>query len=567
MIRQPIITIMGHVDHGKTSILDKINETAIAKSEAGGITQKISSTIIPLETIKKICGKILTINLKIPGLLFIDTPGHAAFNNLRRRGGNLADIAILVIDINEGLKPQTLESIDILKQYKTPFVIVLNKIDLINGYKKQENKFLLENVESQNESVKKSLDEKLYRIVERLFELGFNADRFDRVSDYTKQVALIPCSAKTGDGIAELLMVISGLAQKYLENSLKTEIKGPGKGTILEVKEDKGLGKTMDVIVFDGSIKKNDHIIIGSFSEPIITKVKALFEPEKSRLKSQNEVHASSGIKISALNLDNVIPGMPLRVISDLEKDKEEIRQEVSEVLVDLDDVGLTIKADSLGSLEALIKLLRENGFKIKKADIGDITKKDISEVSAELDPLNKVIIGFNVKSEIARDIRSITSNIIYTIIDELKKWQDGERKKLEAKELEDVTRPCKIKILRDYIFRKSNPAVVGVEVVAGTIRTGSPLFKEGKQLTEVKGIQLEKENISEAKSGKQVAISLPDVTVGRQINEEDVLYSFITEQEFRKLRKLKKFLNSEEIEVLKEIALINRKTNPLWGV
>ena len=258
---------------------------------------------------------------------------------------------------------------------------------------------------------------------------------------------------------------------------------------------------------------------------------------------------------------------MPLRVISDLEKDKEEIRQEVSEVLVDLDDVGLTIKADSLGSLEALIKLLRENGFKIKKADIGDITKKDISEVSAELDPLNKVIIGFNVKSEIARDIRSITSNIIYTIIDELKKWQDGERKKLEAKELEDVTRPCKIKILRDYIFRKSNPAVVGVEVVAGTIRTGSPLFKEGKQLTEVKGIQLEKENISEAKSGKQVAISLPDVTVGRQINEEDVLYSFITEQEFRKLRKLKKFLNSEEIEVLKEIALINRKTNPLWGV
>ncbi|MDD5651289.1 MAG: GTP-binding protein, partial [Candidatus Nanoarchaeia archaeon] len=207
MIRQPIVTIMGHVDHGKTSILDSINETVVAKSEAGGITQRISSIIIPLDTIKKVCGKILTTELKIPGLLFIDTPGHAAFNNLRKRGGNLADIAILVVDINEGLKPQTLESIEVLKQYKTPFIIALNKIDLINGFRTQD-KFLLETINLQNERYQKELDEKLYRIVEKLYELGFNADRFDRVSDYTQQIAMVPCSAKTKDGLAELLMLI-----------------------------------------------------------------------------------------------------------------------------------------------------------------------------------------------------------------------------------------------------------------------------------------------------------------------------------------------------------------------
>ena len=554
------------MDHGKTSIIDKINETAIAKSEAGGITQKISSTILPLETIKRMCGKIFPQNIKIPGILIIDSPGHAAFNNLRKRGGNLADIAILVIDINEGLKPQTLESIDILKQYKTPFIIALNKIDLINGYKTQ-NKFLLENINSQTESAQKNLDEKLYRIVEKLFQLGFNAERFDRISDYTKQIAIVPCSAKTGDGMPELIMVISGLAQRYLEENLKTEAKGPAKGTILEVKEEIGLGTTLDVIIYDGSLKKNDQIIIGTFDKPITTKVKAIFEPVKSRLAPVNQVTASSGVKISAIGINSVIPGMPLRVVKNIEEDEQEIREEVNEILIELDDSGITLKADSLGSLEALIKLLKENNIFIKKAGIGNISKKDISEASAEQDPLNKVIIGFNVKSEPSQEIKIITSNIIYTIIDELKKWKEEEKKRLEAKELESITKPCKIKILRDCIFRQSNPAVVGVEVLKGTLKTGMPLCKEGKELTKVKSIQSEKENVSESKSGKQVAISLPGVTVGRQIDVEDILYSFITDHEFRKLKKLKRFLNSEEIEVLKEISSINRKSNPMWGV
>src|SRR3989344_3887759 len=225
MIRQPIVAIMGHVDHGKTTLLDTIRGSAIAAKEAGGITQAIGASIIPTSTIKQLCGPLLEklkLSLTIPGLLFIDTPGHAAFVNLRKRGGNLADIAIVVIDVNEGMKPQTKESIEILKQYKTPFIIAANKIDLIDGFRSQKIP-LIQNIESQNPDTLRKFETKVYEIVSQLFDMGLNADRFDRVSDYTKQVAIVPVSAKSNDGIPELLMMLTGLAQKYLEQKLQTK--------------------------------------------------------------------------------------------------------------------------------------------------------------------------------------------------------------------------------------------------------------------------------------------------------------------------------------------------------
>ena len=235
-IRSPLCVVLAHVDHGKTSILDKIRGSAITKGEAGGITQAIGASIIPLEIIKKICGKLLeALNMKftIPGLLFIDTPGHASFTSLRKRGGNLADIAILVIDINEGLKPQTIESIEILKQYKTPFIIAANKIDLISGWQPKDMP-IITNIEQQGENIRKLLDKKIYELVGKLAERGFNSERFDRVDDFTKSIAIVPTSAKTGEGIPELLMVLTGLAQKFLEKCLNCDTQGPAKGTILE---------------------------------------------------------------------------------------------------------------------------------------------------------------------------------------------------------------------------------------------------------------------------------------------------------------------------------------------
>jgi translation initiation factor 5B len=582
-IRSPLCVVLAHVDHGKTSILDRIRGSAIARGEAGGITQAIGASIIPLDTIKKVCGKLLeTLKMEftIPGLLFIDTPGHASFTNLRKRGGNLADIAILVIDINEGIKPQTLESIEILKQYKTPFIIAANKIDLISGWQSSE-KSLLTSIKEQSENIRTILDKKLYELVGKLAELGLNAERFDRVDDYTKTIAIVPTSAKTGEGIPELLMIITGLAQRFLENCLKCDVGGMAKGTILEVKEEKGLGKSIDVILYDGNLKRNDTIVIGTLTEPIVTKVKGLFEPQalkemrdkKSKFKAVKEVYAATGVKISALGIDDVLSGMPIRSSSNenVEKVKQEIKSEVEEVLIETDKEGIVIKADTLGSLEALHKLLKEKGIEIKKASIGDINKKDISDAEAnfEKDPLQSVILGFNVGAKTEpKNVKIISNNIIYKIIEEYEKWREDEKRKFESQELEALVTPCKFQIMKGYVFRQNNPAVVGVDVLGGTVKVGTPLMKDdGKEITAVKSMQLDQENIEKAERGKQVAVSMEGVTVGRQINEGEILYSSVPEEDFRKLKDLKKHLSGEEKEVLKEIAAIKRKANAVWGI
>lgn len=585
-MRQPIITFVGHIDHGKTSLQDYIRHSSITKTEAGMITQHIGCSNIPISIVKKICGKLLgalNLNITIPGLLFIDTPGHAAFTNLRRRGGNLADIAILVVDINEGIMLQTLECIDILKQYKTPFIVALNKIDLLHGWQ-NKNEFLMQNIASQPQSIQGLLDTKLYELVGKLSELGFNAERFDRVEDYTKQIAIVPVSAKTGEGVPELLMVLTGLAQKFMEQNLNINMEGSAKGAVLEIKEEKGFGKTIDVIIYDGTIKQNDTIVIGTLDVPVVTKVKALLEPlplkdmkdKKTKFSSVQKVSAAAGVKIFAPDIDNVVSGMPLMscLANEAEKVKEKIKEEVEEVIIQTDAEGIVVKADSLGSLEALVKLLKEKDIKVKRASIGSISKKDISDasISYEKDPLSSAILGFNVSLmadvSVSQNVKVVTNNVIYKLIEDFEKWQEEEKKMREGKKIEFLVRPCKIQIMKGYVFRQNNPAVVGVDILAGALRVSVPLMKkDGIVLTEVKGIQHNQENIEKAERGKQVAVSLPNVTVGRQINENDILYSAVPEEDFKKLKELKQHLSEEEKNILKEIAEIMRERNPVWGI
>lgn len=585
-LRKPIVTIMGHVDHGKTKILDTIRHTTVVDREAGAITQAIGASIVPLDTIKRTCGKLLEqikFDINLPGLLFIDTPGHAAFTNLRRRGGNLADIAIVVIDINEGLKPQTEEALDILRKYKTPFVVALNKIDLISGWREHDGT-LIQNINSQSQVTKELLDKKLYEIVGALHEKGYASERFDRVNDHTKELALVPTSAMKGYGIAELLMVLTGLAQKFLNQCLTCRVDGPARGTILEVKDETGLGRTLDVIIYDGKIKVNDTIVIGTTGEPIVTKVRALLEPnplsemrdKKSKFRPIKEVSAATGVKISAKELENAMGGMPL-IVSDgnLEQIKEDIKKEISEVIFEKDKEGLIIKADSIGSLEALSTLLREKEIKIRKAGVGNISKKDVSDAQSnfEKEPLDTVILGFNVNISPdahgkSTDVRILTNQVIYRLLEDFEDWRENEKKRLEQAKIADITRPCKVEILKGYIFRQNNPAVFGVDVMEGTLRTEMMMMKaDGARLNVVKGLQAEQKSINKAEKNKQVALSMDGVTVGRQINEGEILYSDLIESEFRKLKEMKQLLTKEEIELLKEIAEIKRRENPMWGI
>ncbi|MBN1385489.1 translation initiation factor IF-2 [Candidatus Woesearchaeota archaeon] len=587
VIRSPICAFLGHVDHGKSSILDKVRGSCIVDAEAGKITQSIGASIIPLDVIRQKCGsllKALKMDFTIQGLLFIDTPGHAAFTTLRKRGGSLSDIAIVVIDMNEGFKPQTVEAIEILRASKTPFIIAANKIDLVPGWRSYEGP-LLAQIAQQSDDARTKVDTKLYELVGQINErFGMNSERFDRVEDYTSQIAIVPCSAKTGSGIPELLMVIAGLAQRYLEKSLKIDVDGAAKGTIMEVKESKGMGKTLDVIIYDGALKVNDTIVIGTLGEPIVTKVRALFQPaplaemrdRKSKFSPVKSVSAAIGVKISAPNIEAAISGMPIVSCNpeDVDRVKEDIRQEVDEALLSTEKNGIIIKADTLGSLEAMHHLLKEKGIPIRKAAIGHISKKDVSEAESnfEEDPLTAVILGFNICMDL--DVKEtdhckiLLNDVIYRLLEDYEKWKQERSGAMEKSQLEGLVRPCKLMLMAGYVFRQNNPAIVGTEVTEGTVKSGMQLMKpDGKPFTTIKSLQLESKTISSADRGKQVAVAYEGVTVGRQINERDILYSFIPEEDFRKLKDLKSLLKPAEIALLKEIADIMRKSNPLWGV
>ena len=480
----------------------------------------------------------------------------------------MADIAVLVIDINESIKPQTLEALEILKQFKTPFVIAANKIDLIQGYRSSKD-FLIKNLDSQSDSFNEELDTKIYTIVGKLSELGIISERFDRIDDYTKQAAIIPLSAKSGNGVPELLMVLAGLGQKFLEKELQINPESPGKGTILEVKEEKGIGTILETVLYDGNIKENDIIIIGSLTDPIVTRVKAIFSKQLSKTMKVERTQAVDLVNISCPDLKEVYAGMPLRVANNnIEKISKEVREEVSAVLIETTKDGIIVKADSLGSLEALISLLKENEIKIKHASIGNINKKDIQEALSSNDESDRIILAFNVKQiDKNKDVKVINHDVIYKIIEEYDKYIYQKRKDIAKKELEKAKMPAKIYLMPGYIFRQNNPAVVGVEVLAGKIKVDMSLMKDGKQITQVQSIQENGKAINEAERGKEVAVAFKNVTVGRQINSGDILYSYITENDFRRLKKLKQFLKDDESQALKEIAEIYRKQNPVWGV
>ncbi len=584
-LRTPIVSVMGHVDHGKTTLLDRIRGSAVVDGEAGAITQHIGATEVPIENIVNKCGDpSLKNKFIVPGLLFIDTPGHHAFTSLRSRGGALADLAIVIVDINEGFMPQTIESLHILKRFKTPFVVVANKIDRIHGWSPNKNAPFLATYKTQSERVRTDLDNKLYAVVGELYNMGFNSERYDRVNDFQRNVGVIPISAVTGEGIPDVLMVLLGLAQRFLENTLHYNAQGPGIGTVLEVKEEKGLGTTIDIILYDGTINKGDAIVVGSLGFPIQTKVRALLKPRplseikaEERFRQIEQVTAAVGVKISAPNLEGSLAGSPVRVVDarTIDKVTEEIKNEIEEVQIDTDAVGITIKADTIGSLEALVNELKKEKIPIRKADVGDISNKDIVQVSAMEDHLYAVIVGFNVKllpdvkeKSQSAGVTLFMNDVIYRLIDDYKDWVK-KQKEIAEKQISDTTiKPGRFQILPDCTFRQSKPAVVGVKIIGGTVKTNVEIVNaDGEAVGKVKGLQSRGENISVAKIGMEVAMAIDGPTVGRQIKEDDILFVNVPERHAKKMEHdIYDSMTADELETLEAFLAIKRRDNPFWA-
>lgn len=584
-IRTPIVCVLGHVDHGKTSLLDKIRGSSVVDTEAGAITQHIGATIVPIEAITRSSGSLSKLQVDIPGLLFIDTPGHHAFTTLRARGGSLADLAIVVVDINEGFRPQTIEALQILRNYKTPFVIAANKVDRIHGWRVNENQPFAATFAKQNERVQGILETKVYELVGKLSDLGFNSERFDRVRDFARNIAIVPTSAITGEGLPDVLMMLIGLAQRYMTENLALTVEGPGVGTVLEVKEERGLGTTLDVILYDGTLGVGDEIAVAGHDQIITTKVRSLLKPRpmseiliEDKFERVKSVAAATGIKVAAPKLEGVIAGTPLRVVRGENRDEaiRKVQDEIQDVQVTLADEGIVIKADTIGALEALSKELDAQGIGVLKAEVGPVTRHDVIEAGTIKNPLYSAIIAFNTPTlpdaidtlMESPHVSIFESGVIYQLIDDYVEWRDEKKREMERQQFEKLVMPAKVRILPNCVFRQSNPAVVGVRILGGKLQSGVNLvLTNGKRVGHLKQMQLRSETIHEADAGQEVAISIEGPTVGRQINVDDEMYADIPERHVKVIeREMLDRLSTSMQEILEEYTTMRRREDPFWG-
>jgi len=590
-MRQPIVCMLGHVDTGKTSLLDKIRGTAVQMREAGGLTQQIGASYFPFDTLVAITQKLMqdvNLNVKVPGLLVVDTPGHEAFANLRTRGGSVADIAILVVDAMHGFENQTYESLNILKSRKVPFIIAANKIDRIDGWVSEEYRPFMKGYNAQSKWVKEDLDNRLYNMMGTLSREGISSERFDRVRNFTKNVAIVPVSAKTGEGMGELLAVLIGLTQQYLEERLQVT-EGPAQGTVLEVREEVGLGVTLNAIIFDGILHAEDTIVIGGKEGPITTTIRAILVPQpleeirdsKKKFNSIPEAHAAAGIKIAAPDIDDAIPGSPLIAVGGdmtLEKAVDYVASEMERLKVQTEQTGIMVKTDTLGSLEAIVESLRDKDIPIRVADIGDVSRRDVMEALSvkHEDPFLGVILAFNVKilqdaEKEARDqkVPIFWNDIIYNLMDEYIRWADDEREAKARKEFDTLVKPGKFEIMEGYVFRRAKPAIFGAKIISGSITTNiNCINQEGTRIGRISQIQDSGNAIPRAEEGKEVAVAMPQPILGRHIKERDLLFVDIPEKDAKLLRtKFANRLSESALEALQELVELKRKTDILWAI
>ena len=477
--------VLGHVDSGKTSLLDKIRGTGVQEREAGGITQHIGASFLPEDIIRKRCGSMydnLKSDVNIPGVLVVDTPGHEVFANLRARGGSAADIAILVVDVNRGFQPQTNESLQILKNRKVPFVLALNKVDQISGWRASNKPQIEKAIKDQDDSIQTDLDQKIYDVVGTLSVLGYPSEAFYRVKDFAKEVSIVPISARTGVGIPELLTVMVGLTQQYLAERLVQD-KKTARGIVLEVNDEIGVGPSANIILVDGTLSKTDTILVAKRDQVVVTKPKAILLPKpldemrdpRDKFRPVDTVEAAAGIRLASPDLAGVLPGSTVYVAkntSEIEKFTAEIKAEMKSVFLDTATDGVLIKCDTIGSLEAIVSMLRQKDIPIARADIGPINRRDIMQARAikENDRHLGVILAFNVKvlpdaqeeAEISH-VRIFPDGIIYSLIESYEQWVMDDTAHEEDAIFAEITPIAKFTFLKGYVFHNSDPAVFGI--------------------------------------------------------------------------------------------------------
>mmetsp|Transcript_20813 Transcript_20813/g.29227 ORF Transcript_20813/g.29227 Transcript_20813/m.29227 type:complete len:680 (+) Transcript_20813:889-2928(+) len=593
-LRSPICCVLGHVDTGKTKLLDKIRRTNVQEGEAGGITQQIGATFFPMDSLKDLTSRIKEashLQVKVPGLLIIDTPGHESFTNLRSRGSGLCDIAILVVDITaDKLEKQTIESINLLKMRKTPFVVALNKIDRIYGWKPHTNSPVQETLKKQDKNAIAEFEQKVQDVTTFLAEQGLNAALYYKNKDFRKYLSIVPTSAITGEGVADLLMLLVQLTQRLMSERLL--YLSALQCTVLEVKVVEGFGTTIDVILVNGVLHEGDTIVVCGMNGPIVTTIRALLTPQpmkELRVKGQYQhhkvIHASQGIKISAADLDKAVAGSSLLVAGpndNLEQLKTEVMKDFEDMKkrISTTDRGVYVQASTLGSLEALMEFLKESKIPVANINIGPVSKRDVVKASVMLEHAREyaVILAFDVK--VPKDVQEhadelgvkiFTANIIYHLFDKFTLYMENIQNKKKEESAPEAVFPVRMRIYPEYIFNKKDPIVLGVEILEGSARIGTPIVVPSKDfcyLGRITSIENNHKPVQSAKRGASVAIKLEQEdpsaqqkVYGRHFDHTDELVSRISRQSIDLLRD--HFRNELEQE---DINLIH-KLKPIFGI
>lgn len=561
-MRSPICCVLGHVDTGKTKILDKIRKTTVQDGEAGGITQQIGASFFPVQEIRKQTERVkgaANFDWKIPGLLVMDTPGHESFSNLRDRGSSLCNLAVLVVDIMHGLEPQTIESINLLKKKKTPFIVALNKVDRVHDWKPTPNMPIQASLKKQKEHTKQQFQILSERAKLALMEQGFNCELYYENKDFRKTLSIVPTSAHTGEGIPDLLFLISKLTQGVLGD--KIVFTDNLNCTVLEVKKIDGHGTTIDVILADGTLREGQKIVLAGLDGPIITTIRSLLMPEplkelrvKNAYRKFSAVSAANGVKIAAKDMEKAVAGMQL-VVVESQEEADRVAADLAEELeatlkgMKVVESGVHVQASTLGSLEALLEFLKESKIPVSGLSIGPVHKKDIVRASVQLERDRKfaLILAFDVPVEReaeqhakALGIKIFTANIIYHLFDAFTKHIEEEKARLRAQYAPIAIFPCEIKILPDAVFNTRDPIVVGVTVVDGLLRVGTKLCTgtapDWCDLGVVTSMEFDHKPLELAHPGQEVCIKIDPMggdkkLLGRHFQVTDKIISRISRE------------------------------------
>lgn len=560
--RRPIVSVLGHVDHGKTELLDAIRDSNVQNSEPGGITQHVKATNMSIDSVRNLTSGFSD-EVNIPGFVWIDTPGHDAFKTARSKGGQFADIAVLVIDVKNGLQPQTIESIEILKRNQTPFVVALNKIDKLPGWNGS--------VSESTDVFRDRLRNRAYEISGSLHEHGITANLYDKIDDFQKNVAMIPISAKESFGVSELSRVVIGLTQRYLDDNITVSSDGSVEGVILNVTKHKGFGTVADILLYDGRIEEQDKLFISADDTVQDIRIKSILLPDSDGKDLYTQVDSASAAVFARLD---IVPSDVLKPGYVIKNEPSFSDDETSDV--ETDEHGVVVCADTSSSMSALVNHLRDKDYQVGSASVGSVNRYNVTEASTMPTTENKVVIGFNVgvtdgAEELAKDesVRIVNGTVIHGVVED---YEDHHRAVNEERKPDhEVIRPGEMEVMDGFVFNRESPAIFGVRVTKGQVHQGCSIVRDVESYDNPCGtinrIEKDGETVEYLEEGEEGSVQVDGASVGKDFRERDRILSKVSESEISEvMSQHEDLLSDTDVELIEEIRDYHQKWNPFWG-